>query len=237
MHGNIVRTTVKSTNDARVQQRSLWCLHFPQRAKSLTQTAFFSLTPTNTPSYTASTDDSPVFVFRGHLLLLLMRSGLKKEGGLKYSSDWHLWCHIPLWSRGGGVILINTQTLEGKHTLHTLPSGGWCHLKAQHHTWKTCLLSDYWKALILLLCFYDLFLVTEFFLWTTVSVVLLYFCRCCSVRKGTHIMFIFRLGLRSADHHSDKLHLIFSSSSESCCVFPVPNVHWCWTMCRHIEFL
>lgn len=99
-------------------------------------------------------------------------------------------------------------------------------LKAQHHNWKACLFRNDRKALILLqVFFFDcLFLVTELFLWITVLVILLYFCQRCSVSRGAHKdLTMFRLSCVQVIIIFDRLHLIFRSSSESCCVFPPPK--------------
>lgn len=73
--------------------------------------------------------------------------------------------------------------------------------------------------------FFDcLFLVTELFLWITVLVILLYFCQRCSVSRGAHKdLTMFRLSCVQVIIIFDRLHLIFRSSSESCCVFPPPK--------------
>lgn len=152
---------------------SLWSyIHFPQRAKSLTQTAFFSPENTDTHEHVVPYCrhrswhvDRCHFFESGHFLTTWMRSGLKRQG-LKCSSDSHFRCNTPLWSiwrRWSSLafpeLKFNSRHvsqlmpfLQGIKCLHTV-----CHWKLSIITGRHACLATTEKALILLLYFYCLF--------------------------------------------------------------------------------
>lgn len=213
----------------------LWyCLHFPQRAKSLTLNCLFShvrtLTPTNTPSHTASTDDITFYWSKTagfKIILWLLHTTVKRVEEVEWSSltfrdwtvnSWHVSQLIP-FLQGGSIAFL-------------------CHWKLSITTGRHACLATTEKHWYYYRFFDCLFLVTEFFLWITVLVILLYFCQRCSVSRGAHKdLTMFRLSCVQVIIILTDFTWSLEAPVNLVVSSPLPHVHWCWTMCRHIEFL